>query len=130
MDCKNNECCLGKGVKILTVGGYRVIEDIKEGEEIITDDYKIVKVTKIGRFKYTGILYTLPKEYHKSRPFEEMKISRTHKYRISGKWRIPKKHLAEYKVENEMIYHLEVEGNKNMIANGIVVESWKENKIL
>lgn len=117
--------CLGEGTLILTNNGYVPVEQLKEGDQIISDDYQLVPIKKVGQFKYSGKLYTIPKGYHKDRPYDDLVVSKNHKYRINGHWRSPKKYFVGNKVTDKFIYHVELEDNtKNLVANGMVVESW------
>lgn len=122
--------CLSVGTKILLLNGYTPIENIVEGDQIISDDFSIKTITKIYRYKYTGKMYVVPVNYYQDKPFEPFLLTRFHRFKTANKWKIPKKHLLPIKVTNHLIYNLEIHDNHNFIANGIIVESFKGKNIL
>jgi hypothetical protein len=135
-----------KGTLIKTPNGYVPIEKMKIGDEIVSDDGAIVKVTKIGKWecdannKYdkldlSKVMYKIPTgEYKCTTP---VYISHFHRILAPDKWlRFAKNLGCKVATASELsesglytIYNLAVEQDKHLVVNGgCVVESWTQKR--
>jgi hypothetical protein len=135
-----------KGTLIKTPNGYVPIEKMKIGDEIVSDDGAIVKVTKIGKWecdannKYdkldlSKVMYKIPAgEYKCTTP---VYISHFHRILAPDKWlRFAKNLGCKVATASELsesglytIYNLAVEQDKHLVVNGgCVVESWTQKR--
>ena len=102
---------------------------MREGDEIITSDNRILKIKKYFRSKS----YKLPRlirahQYGKNIPMIDTYISDYHAFRVNNKWRIPKKiKLPKKKFSDKIVYyHLQLDNYQtdHLVVNGIEMESW------
>ena len=131
--------CVGEDTMILTADrGYIQISKLKKGDSVVTDDYRVVQIQGVCRFNYQGDIYKINRgSFGISKPFADMVISPSHKYRRGGKWYKPKKHLKKWVNPNWSVsdkkkgcpmirlYHLILDKPSDcVVANGLVIESY------
>lgn len=143
--------CFLKGTKILTETGYKLIEDLKVGDKIITkgeinnddsidkkSDYSIEPLIWLGKFSPIKLnKASLPicikkNAFGENLPCEDLYVSPLHRIILFGKMI-----AAENLVNGETIfqdtskkslvyYHLELPKHYCIIANGILSETYKD----
>lgn len=134
--------CLLSGTKILTDKGFKLIDDLKEGESIKSEN----KIHVIKRIITTPISdkkefpYLIPKGtiLGSKKCIEDLYISRGHSIKLKKSFHFPAR-LGFSMVEdlgdkNPLYYHIELFKNSGetrrtntLNANGIIVESFGEN---
>ncbi len=121
--------CFGENTKILTINGYKIIKDLKEGEYLITSKGHITQIKKIGTFMHKGeICYIAENRFKKNLPFEPLIITPNHKIKVHGKWANPDKYCDVIKLHKPIkLYHIQTTNYKtdNIIANGLTAETWR-----
>jgi len=133
--------CLLKFTKILTIDGYKNIENISIGDIIISENDRQIKVKKIYRNKYMKIDKFMPCLIAKdflgiNQPFEDTYLTEYHAIKHNNKFVSPiKLGLKKVNIDDDLIYyHIELEDNgqnrrvNTIIANGLVVESYSKEK--
>lgn len=133
----SNINCLLEGTKILTSQGYKLIEDIKLDDLIITGDDRIVKILGI----HTTTLFakddeTIPYVVKKGQygAIDDLYLSKHHCLLIDNDYYdVPYRiglELSDIKYKVINYYHLETENYlyDTMIANGVIVETYTKIK--
>ena len=127
--------CLTRNTKILTPNGYISIYELKNGDIVITDDNRKVKIQNIIKEKYPPIKLLKPYLIEKNSiglnyPPEDIELSGGHLIKYQNKWICPKLSKSFKQIEtNEDIeyYHIELENYEKdnlVINNGCIVESY------
>lgn len=135
--------CLVKGTNILTVDGYKKIEQLKKGDIVVTETKPVV-IKNIHSLHYTSTTkenapYTIHKNaFGLNCPPNDISVSGRHAVQLRpGVWEIPEeaakvnKNIVQDKPGNSVIYyHIELPdyANDNLIANGQLVESLNNGK--
>lgn len=144
-----NACvCYLKGTQILTKKGYKAIEDIKLGEEMIVcgdieknkyvvADDKTSKVMWLSHFKASPSEETFPVCFKKGSlapnlPINDLYVSQGHQIVYKGQL-IPAKRFVNGNtifIDREkfdlVYYHVEVEKHSILLAEGVPAESYLE----
>jgi hypothetical protein len=129
--------CLLAGTEILTTSGYRAIETIRVGDEIVVEidgELFVRPVLKKVFFPSFGsdnnLPYIVPKDYYgEGRPFRDLIISRCHALRVGNRFHhiSCSKAFEKYEQLRDQpfdYHHLCVEEYPStMFANGIGVET-------
>ena len=126
--------CFLKGTKIQTVNGYVPVEDLKDGDELVTTRGTTVIKKKLYR-KVSGdvsdnLPYRIPKDHFGAQmPFEDTYLSPLHCVFANGDWMCM--YQTDFKQEKMgdvlYYYHLLTTDYYNdfIFCNGIVSESLK-----
>ena len=128
--------CLLEDTMVLTPSGYVNITELKEGDEVITSNSKIVQITKIFETIAKGDEHSYPCIIPKNGiatnyPPSELKISQNHLIRYYNQWIRPKDYFSldkSYKIIK--YYHIKLENyltDDLVINDGVVVESYSTN---
>jgi hypothetical protein len=132
--------CLAYGTKLLTPFGYRLVQDIKEGDLLSTHDGRITTVNKI--LKRTIIsndeLYLIKKDsFGINIPNEDLYLSQHHAIYYNGAFHHPvhtnnKNIIKVDKTCVVQFYHFEVDNyfTDFIIANNMIVETNNSNSEL
>jgi hypothetical protein len=129
--------CLLEDTMVLTPNGYVNITELREGDEVITGNHKIVQITKIFETIAKGDEDSYPCIIPKNGiaanyPPSELKISQNHLIRYYNQWIRPKDYFPldrSYKIIK--YYHIRLENyltDDLVINDGIVVESYTTNE--
>jgi uncharacterized delta-60 repeat protein len=126
-----NNICFHKGTQILTQNGYKPVENIQNGDLLITASGKITTVRKVISFIGTEKhcpLYVLPKNsIGHNVPLTDLYMSEGHAFRYKGNWCHMKCSSIAKKVKANNIeyYNIAVDNYimDTLIANGVEVES-------
>lgn len=133
--------CFDGSTKILTVNGYRRIDTLKVGDEVINycEKYNTFKPDRITKIHYNIRKSTESKFYLiEFKNGVQTKVSGNHKYLTSNGWLTVEDILPSHKLINfdnsntriiekividrpDVIYNLHVQNDHNYIANGAVV---------
>jgi len=122
--------CLLKGTKILTPLGYRLIEDLKEGDEVITSTFAIKKIIKIYNIDIEpnedSNPYLIPKNTFNC--IENLYLSKNHCIEIDNFFIPPVnlKNIKQISLNNTIVYYnLSIAAylTDSIIANGVKVET-------
>lgn len=133
--------CLCKGTKVLTISGYKPVEDIKVGEQLIRKDGKNTRVEKIYYEKLLGRGNTLPylikkDSFGENIPFEDIYLSPQHAFFADNEWHHPKCCREKYSLRqsklNEEVeyYHIRTTDyfEDVIFAAGLPVETHADSK--
>ena len=132
LENNNNIPCLTENTKILTPKGYIEISQLNLGDNIITDDNRIVQIKKIYKTTVKGNKHTYPYIIPKNSialnyPENEVKLSRDHLIKYNDKWIRPGDNFKrDMTQENITYYHIQLENyitDNLVINNGFIVES-------
>jgi hypothetical protein len=143
--------CFLEGTQILTEKGYKSIQNVKVGENVVvagkiknkTCDLKSVQLKKVkwmGRFKvYEFNTETAPICFQKNSlgenvPNCDLFVSPNHGMMVDGKIVIAKKLVNDStiyqssEIDSIIYYHLELEDHSVIVANGAMTESYLDCK--
>jgi hypothetical protein len=143
--------CFLEGTQILTEKGYKSIQNVKVGENVVvagkiknkTCDLKSVQLKKVkwmGRFKvYEFNTETAPICFQKNSlgenvPNCDLYVSPNHGMMVDGKIVIAKKLVNDStiyqssEIDSIIYYHLELEDHSVIVANGAMTESYLDCK--
>lgn len=135
--------CFVEGTRILTKSGYKSIETLTESDLVITSDYRLIKFKLLKTIIHCATESTAPYmiepgAFGHNMPKNTLCLSPIHKIYIGNNlWTSPiRASLTNDKVKQYGIgefftyYHIECENffNDNLIAEGIVVESYGSPK--
>jgi len=145
----NSIVCYSKGSLILTKNGFVPIENIKNGDKIITsgkihknkylsyhDKLKVEPVIWVSKFKVFDLnshsrpICIKKDALGKNQPFRDLYVSPGHNLLLEGKMVTAKKLVNGETIyqDNECdkveYYHLECENHSGIFANGILSESY------
>lgn len=134
---EENLPCLVKGMRISTPTGDVLVEDLKEGDLVITSCGQSVPITKIMSTIVTGNEETLPYIIKQNsmgigKPRVDIYLSKNHEYYYKNHWRLPKKSALERREDlrgKEIEYfHIKTENYRKdkLWCEGIIVDSWKD----
>jgi hypothetical protein len=141
--------CYAKGTLILTKKGFVPIENIKEGDKVVTkgkiyknkfikrdSNLEIEPVMWISKFKVKSLnsksrpICIKKDALGKNYPFLDLYVSPNHSLLLNGKM-IPAKYIVnddtiyqDKECDNVEYYHLECEEHSAIIANGVLSESY------
>ena len=141
--------CYLKGTKILTEDGYKNIEDLKVGENVVSkgkihqnayvdvnEPLSLKPITWIGSFKAPNLnSNSLPicikaNALRENLPFEDLYVSPGHRIIIDGKMVVARDLInGETIFQDESFilveyYHFELESHSSVIANGVLSETY------
>lgn len=134
--------CLLSGTKILTNNGFKLIDDLKEGESIKSEnkEYIIQRIITTSISDKKDFPYLVPKGtiLGSGKCIEDLYISRGHSIKIKKSFHFPKKlgfkQIDDIGSRNPLYYHIELfkmpgetRRTNTLNANGIIVESFGEN---
>jgi len=123
--------CFTSDTRILTPDGYKIVINLKEGDNVLTDDNRksrIMRITKIlenRMFPYIIEKDSIEENY----PSETIKLSKKHKIKYQNRWLYPdmiKNASIDNKTQYIVYYHIELENyvTDNLVVNGgTVIES-------
>lgn len=135
--------CFLEGTRILTKSGYKTVESLTESDLVITSDnravnFKLLKTKIYCANESTAPYMIQPGAFGKDMPENTLCLSPIHKIHISNNlWTSPKRasitnpKIKQYGIgESFTYYHIECDNffNDNLIAEGIVVESYGSPK--
>lgn len=133
--------CLPRGTRILTPSGYRLVEDLRSGDEILTDDGRAVPIVRVHRSgtvssnaKSTPVRIAA-RSFFGEYPVAPLRVSSWHAFKVGpgNQWILPKDVLGVAGVEQEAFgqvvdyYHFEMPDflrDNLVIEGGAVVESY------
>lgn len=138
--------CFMKGTKILTDRWYVPVEELKEGDMVITHgeicnnglvvDADTMPIVHIHKYTCAGGVKTSPivikqNAYAPNKPFEDLYVSRNHRM-IDRKGRLypASKYVngntiyQDPSIETITYYHIELASHYAITANGVMVESY------
>lgn len=127
--------CLTMDTTVLTSTGYKNITTLKEGDYIITSNYKKSQIKKINEYTCYPSKINNPYLVKKGQiaynyPPEDIKLSGGHAILYKDNWILPKL-FPKFKQDNFQrvikYYHLELENyitDHLVINNGAIVESY------
>jgi uncharacterized delta-60 repeat protein len=126
-----NNICFRKGTQILTPSGYKLIEDINNGDLLMTANGRTTTVNKVISFIGTEQhcpLYVLPKNcMGRNVPIVDLYMSEGHAFRHKGHWCHMKCSTLAIKLDTDKIeyYNIAVDNyiTDTLVANGVEVES-------
>jgi hypothetical protein len=135
--------CITAGQRIKTPEGYKLIEELKTGDLIVTSDYREVKATVYKFVKHNVDEETAPvvipaNLFYQSYPPRGITLSPYHKIQVrEGEWITPKRLLLfHYNStikqinigESVTYYHVKTPNfNKDhLVVEGCIIESYKE----
>ena len=122
--------CLLIGTQILTPNGYKLIEQFQVGDEVLTHDNRIIKITNIKLFTAHASENTSPRIIRKGTygAIEDLYLSKGHSILIDNTFKWPFKLELEMNTSLSTIqyYCLMCEDyyKDTLIANGVIVETW------
>lgn len=127
--------CLTKGMKIQTKNGLIPIENLNDGDEIINQENKCLKIKRIFSSKIIGneknIPFIIPKNFFENNiPNEDIYISSNHAF-FYKKWGIPYqtyglKQDKNYINKEFIYYHIELDNyDDKIICNNLIVDSFQ-----
>jgi hypothetical protein len=141
--------CYLKGTKILTNQGYKMIEELKEGDLIITkgiinnninyqenEEESLQPITWINKFsppilnKYSFPICIKSNSFGENIPFEDLYISPGHRILIKGELVLAIDLInninifQDYNFKFIEYYHLELPNHYGIFANGLLSESY------
>lgn len=122
--------CLMKGTKILTDGGYKLIELIMPGDILITHDNKETKVIQNKYYNTIGHSQTYPYiiKTGNYNAFEDLYLSSGHAILIDNYFMSANQLNLEQDTTHYLIeyYGIQTENfyQDTIIANGVIVETW------
>ena len=141
--------CYLKGSKILTKNGYKTIETLKVGDELVVmgkiennESYTLFEETTfesvkwIGKFNITGLkdesapICIKSNAFGENLPFEDLCVSPLHRLLIDGKMVEAFELLndstvfRDYSNDSVEYYHVELESHSAILANGVLSESY------
>jgi hypothetical protein len=140
-----NVSCFVAGTKILTASGYKLIEEINDGEMIATSDGRALQckvyITEVKTTTKENAPYLIPANTFAPRcPARELTLSPLHAIQLSrGIWQIPKMAATLYSGVRQVkigssctYYHLEMPNylTDNIVAEGTVVESYGARQLV
>lgn len=135
--------CFTKGSTILTPGGYKKIEEFKNGDSVTTSDGRVVRI-KVTSTKMTTTEKTAPYLIPKGClgygiPKNDLRLSPDHAIRIKkGVWVIPRlakdlyKQIKQYGIGDTITYyHLETPNfyKDHLVCNESIVESYSGHQL-
>ncbi len=131
----SNIHCLTPDTRVLTPYGYKLITELKVNDDVITSDFRRVKITNVLITRHVPDTrtypYLIPKNsIGKNYPPSDIKVSGGHLVKFGNKWIHPEKSKLFNQIitENTIIYyHLQLENYEtdNLVINdGAVVESY------
>jgi hypothetical protein len=141
--------CYSKGTLILTKKGLVPIENIKEGDKVVTkgkiynnkkfvenDDTQIEDVMWISKFKLKSLnsksqpICIKKDALGKNAPFQDLYVSPGHRILLNGEMLLAKEMVngdtiyQDKKCDSIEYYHLECDQHCAIIANGVLAESY------
>ena len=132
--------CFVEGTQILTPNGYKAVETLKEGVDLVsTSDhravsFKLIKTTVPYTTIWTAPFLIKQGAFGANVPHNDLRLSGTHKVQIcKGTWVSPEiaavtnPHVQQYDVGKPVrYYHIECPNylRDNVIAEGLVAESF------
>ena len=132
--------CLTYDTLILTPKGYIPINQLKNGDLVVTDDNREVPISNIFKTIVKGTKSTYPYIIPKNSitenyPLEDIKLSGGHLIKYRDKWIIPSTNkIFKQDTSKKIInyYHIKLlnyETDNLIINNGTIVESFGDNTI-
>lgn len=128
--------CFKKNTLILTPTGYTQVENLRNGDYVLSSKNIPIKIKQMSSFISSGSekdLYVLEKSIIKENvPFMDLYMSRYHAYKLNDKWCHMgcSKSLAKIVDSNDddiiEFYHILIDDylSHNLVANGLEVESY------
>jgi len=126
----SNITCLLRGTRILTPDGYRLIEDLKIGDTVLTHDMRSVIIKDIKITSVYGNEKTYPHIIRKNThgAFNDLYLSLGHAVLIDDTFIHAYKLDLPMKKRNELYeyYSIRLENylTDTLVANGVPVETW------
>ncbi len=134
--------CFTAGTKILTPTGYKLIEELKTGDSVMTADGRSVMANvyqrELSRTSRLNAPYHIPAYTLGKRQPKDLTVSPLHAIQIKkGVWEIPADAAQRYPQIKQVgvgepitYYHIETPNyfRDNLVANGAVVESFGGNQ--
>ena len=129
--------CLLAGMKIRTPSGDTRVEELKEGDVVMTSRGRSTMITRVMTTTVMGDEETLPYIIKKNslgqnQPRKDVYLSKNHEYFYRNKWRVPGDSGLERREDlhgKEIIYyHIKTENydEDKLYCEGIIVDSWKD----
>jgi hypothetical protein len=124
--------CLTDDTFVLLLSGYVNISELKVGDQVLTDDNRIVKITRIIKTTVKGNNNTYPYIIPKNSigpnyPPQKLSLSSNHLIKYKNKWIMP---FYNFKMDKSKklinYYHIQLENyitDNLVVNNGTVVES-------
>lgn len=124
--------CLTDSCYILTPSGYVNVSLLNKGDEIVSDDGRVIRIKRIVVNRVESKKrpsYMIPRnKYGINMPFRETYISENHGYKIDNRWYLPRYGGLKVVINEEYINYYSIElpnyFEDNMVVNGISMEGW------
>lgn len=128
--------CVVRGTLIRTPSGEIAIEELKQGDEVITGDGRITKIKSINHWSLVSkserhLPRRVPANYFgKGLPHTDLFIHQDHAIKVNNKWVHVNHYVPEFERMTEMrgceYFHIQLEDymEDTYIANGLIVEPW------
>lgn len=128
--------CVVRGTLIRTPSGEVAIEELKQGDAVITGDGRISKIKNIHHWSLiTKNKRHLPRRipanyYGEGLPHTDLFIHQDHAIKVNDKWVHVNHYVPEFERMTEMrgceYFHIQLEDymEDTYIANGLIVEPW------
>jgi len=124
-------------MRIRTPTGDTRVEELKEGDVVVTTRGEASTITRIMTTRVTGDEETLPyiikkNSFGPNQPRRDVYLSKNHEYFYRNKWRIPGDSGLERREDllgQDMVYyHIKTENYEEdkLWCEGIIVDSWKD----
>ena len=148
-DSASEVICFHRGTNILTPQGYRLVEDLRNGDLIsstknVKEGIPIKSLIRFTSKKEDGPLYCLPKDsLKKNKPMNDLFMSGDHAFKFNGVWKhmncasgenFPGSRAKKYTYETDKddieYYHIIIDDYfaHTIVAEGVEVETCFEDK--
>ena len=133
--------CVLEGTQILTPDGYRLVQDMKVGDYVLSESDRLIKVERVLKTKVELTEENLPYKIPKGciGATRDLFLSQGHAIKIYGQFKRPyelgfsRVNLKDMGDTSLQYYHIQLEGGNRrentFYADGVLVESYDEKYI-